>query len=174
MSAPDAPLQLEAVVHSTEAVKVPVPSAETAGDILVNPERPPVMATVTPLSVAVMFVIVEPLKLSLNRKSSLPPAPVSTNRFPLFSTTSKLTEVPDWVSVTVPNDVAVPHPSERWHEVKVNVSADAMPALASMNPEAKRAAHAPDLIFIARSLVYVLRRNGTKAQCFQRVNGVNT
>jgi hypothetical protein len=41
----------------------------TAGDMLVNPERPPVMLTVVPFSVAVMFVIVEPLKLSLNRNS---------------------------------------------------------------------------------------------------------
>jgi len=56
-------------------VKVPVPSAMTGGK-LVNPERPPggVVGEVA------MAVIVEPGKLSLNRKNSPPPAPVSTNR----------------------------------------------------------------------------------------------
>jgi|SRR6516165_9399874 hypothetical protein len=114
----DPPSQSEATVHSTEAVQSPVPSAWT-GDKSVNPERPPAGV----FGELVMLVIVEPLKLSLNRKSSPPPAPVSTNLFPLFSTTSKRTDVPLCVSVTVPNDVAVPHPPERWHDVKVKVSA---------------------------------------------------
>jgi hypothetical protein len=64
----DPPLQSEAVVHSTEAVNVPVPSAMT-GDKLVNPERPPAGV----LGALAMVVIVEPLKVSLNRKSSPPP-----------------------------------------------------------------------------------------------------
>ena len=81
------------------------------------------MLTVAPLSVAVMFVIVEPAMLSLNRKRELPPAPVSTNLFPLFSITSKLTLVPDCVSITVPNCVAVRQPPERWHDVKLNTLA---------------------------------------------------
>jgi hypothetical protein len=118
----DPPLQLAPVVQKTWAVKVPVPSA-MIGDWLVNPVRPPVMLTFAPLSVAVMPVIVEPLMLSLNRKSESPPAPVSTNLFPEFSTTSKLTDVPACVSVTVPNCVAVPHPPVRWHDVRLKVSA---------------------------------------------------
>jgi len=52
---------LSVAVHSIDAVKVPVPSAITAGDMLVNPERPPGMVTGAPFSVATMFVIVEPL-----------------------------------------------------------------------------------------------------------------
>ena len=88
--------------------------------------RPPAIVMVAPFSVAEMLVIVEPAKLSLNTKSAPPPAPVSTNLLPLLSTTSKLTEVPDCVSVTVPNTVpAVGHPVEIWHDVKLKVSADA-------------------------------------------------
>src|SRR6516164_6538054 len=86
----DPPLQSEATVHSTEAVQVPVPSAMT-GDKLVNPERPPAGV----VGVVAMVVIVEPGKVSLNRNSSPPPAPVSTNLFPLASVTVKLTDVPD-------------------------------------------------------------------------------
>ena len=118
----DPPLQLESTVQKTEAVQNPVPSAWN-GVRLVDPERPPVMVTVAPFSVAEMFVTVEPATVSLNIKSESPPAPVSTNLFPLFSTTSKRTDVPDCVSVTVPNDVAVAHPPERWQLVRVNVSA---------------------------------------------------
>ena len=94
----DPPLQSEAFVHSTEAVKVPVPSAMT-GDKLVNPERPPAGV----FGALAMVVIVEPVKLSLNRKSSPPPAPVSMNLFPLISVTVKSTDVPLCVSVTLPN-----------------------------------------------------------------------
>src|SRR5262245_1661772 len=94
------------------------------GGWLVSPERPHGMATFAPFSVAVMPVIVEPAMLSLNTKRELPPAPVSTNLFPAFSTTSKLTVVAvACVSVTVPNCVAVPQPPERWHDVRLNVSA---------------------------------------------------
>jgi hypothetical protein len=113
----DPPLQSLAVVHSTEAVKVPVPSAMT-GDKLVNPERPPAGV----VGAVAMVVIVEPGKVSLNRKSSPPPAPVSTNLLPLASDTLKLTDVPLCVSVTVPNPVDG-HPPVIWHDVKVNVSA---------------------------------------------------
>src|SRR5215467_1871169 len=101
----DPPLQSEAVVHSTEAVKVPVPSAMT-GDKLVNPERPPAGV----VGEVVMLVIVEPAMLSLNRKSSPPPAPVSTNLFPLISDTVKLTFAPACVSVTEPNPGAAMAP----------------------------------------------------------------
>src|SRR5438046_3795038 len=83
------------------------------------------MVTVVPFSVAVMFVTAVVLKVSLNIKRSPPPAPVSTNLFALFSTTSKLPEVPGCVSVTVPNCVTVPHPPEIWHDVRLKVSADA-------------------------------------------------
>ena len=83
-------------MHSTEAVKVPVPSAMT-GDRLVNPERPPAGV----VGEVLMVVIVEPATVSLNRKSSPPPAPVSTKRFPLFSVTVTLTEVPLCVSEDV-------------------------------------------------------------------------
>jgi hypothetical protein len=77
-----------------------------------------------PFSVAVMPVIVEPLMLSLNKKSEPPPATVSTNLFPEFSTTSKLTVVAAaCVSVTVPNCVAVPQSPERWHDVRLKISA---------------------------------------------------
>src|SRR5262245_42188567 len=117
------PLQSAATTHSTEAVKVPVPSACT-GAKLVNPTSPPggvvgLVATV---------VIVEPGKASLNRKRSPPPAPVSTNLFPLISDTVKLTLVPACVSVTLPNPGAGMDPPshvepEIWHDVKVNVSA---------------------------------------------------
>jgi len=117
----DPPLQLDAVVQKTWAVKSPVPSA-WMGDWLVNPERPPVMLTVDPFSVAVMPVMVEPLKVSLNTNSEPPPAPVSTNLFPLFSTTSTRTPVPLCVNATVPNCVTVPHPSERWQLVKLKTS----------------------------------------------------
>ena len=41
----DPPLQAAGSVHSTEPVNVPAPSAMTAGDMLVNPERPPGMIT---------------------------------------------------------------------------------------------------------------------------------
>jgi hypothetical protein len=81
------------------------------------------MATVDPFSVAEMFVMVEPLTVSLNRNRFWPLAPVSTNLFPLVRTTSKLTDVPDCVSVTVPKFVAVPQPPERKHDVRLNVSA---------------------------------------------------
>src|SRR5215471_2825435 len=94
----DPPLQSEATVHSTEAVKSPVPSAWT-GDKLVNPERPPA-GVVGELA---MVVIVEPAMVSLNRNNSPPPAPVSTNLFPLISVTVKSTDVPACVSVTLPN-----------------------------------------------------------------------
>ena len=94
----DPPLQSLATVHSTEAVKSPVPSAWTGGK-LVNPERPPAGV----VGEVAMVVIVEPAMLSLNRKSSPPPAPVSTNRFPLISDTVKSTDVPTCVSVTLPN-----------------------------------------------------------------------
>src|SRR5215471_15934252 len=115
----DPPLQSPATVHSTEAVKVPVPSAMTGGK-LVNPERPPAGV----LGAEVMPVIVEPAMASLNRKSSPPPAPVSTNLLPLASDTLKLTDVPTCVSVTVPNIVpAGGHPVEIWHDVRLNVSA---------------------------------------------------
>src|SRR5215831_2058730 len=113
----DPPLQSEATVHSTEAVQDPVPSAITgpggvvAGPKLVNPERPPAGV----FGEVAMVVIVEPAMLSLNRKSSPPPAPVSMNLFPLFSVTLKLTEVPDCVSVTVPNTVpGEGHPVLMW------------------------------------------------------------
>jgi hypothetical protein len=94
----DPPLQSEATVHSTLAVKSPVPSACT-GDRFVNPESPPA-GVVGELA---MVVIVEPEIVSLNRKSSPPPAPVSMNLFPLMRVTAKLTLVPLCVSVTVPN-----------------------------------------------------------------------
>jgi hypothetical protein len=113
----DPPLQSEALVHSTEAVKVPVPSAMT-GDKLVNPERPAAGV----VGAVAMVVIVEPAKASLNRKSSPPPAPVSTNLFPLASDTVKLTDVPFGTSATVPNVVGVVHPPEIWHDVKVKTS----------------------------------------------------
>jgi hypothetical protein len=104
----DPPLQSLATVHSTEAVKVPVPSAMT-GDKLVNPERPPAGV----VGAVAMVVIVEPAKASLNRKSSPPPAPVSTNLLALASDTLKFTDVPACVSVTVPNTVpAAGHPVE--------------------------------------------------------------
>src|SRR5262245_50679869 len=115
----DPPLQSEATVHSTEAVQVPVPSAMT-GDKLVNPTRPPAGG----VGAAATVVIVEPAMASLNRKSSPPPAPVSTNLFPLISDTVKLTDVPLCTSVTVPNDVpAGGHPVLIWHDVRSKVSA---------------------------------------------------
>src|SRR5262245_27445944 len=119
----DPPLQSEATVHSTEAVKVPVPSAMTGGK-LVNPASPPAGV----FGEVEMFVIVEPGKASLNRKSSPPPAPVSTNLFPLISVTSKLTDVPLCDSVTLPNPGAGMDPPlhvepQIWHDVNVNVSA---------------------------------------------------
>jgi hypothetical protein len=85
------------------------------------------MVTGTLLSVAEMFVIVEPLMLSLNRKSESPPAPVSTKLFPLFSTTTKLTVVPLCDRSTVPNpgDGMAPPlhvEPEIWHDVRVNVT----------------------------------------------------
>src|SRR5262249_55343754 len=115
----DPPLQSEATVHSTEAGKVPVPSAMT-GDKFVNPTRPPAGVS----GALATLVIVEPAMASLNRNSSPPPAPVSTNLVPLFSTTVKLTDVPDCVSVTVPNTVpGAGHPVLIWHDVKSNESA---------------------------------------------------
>jgi hypothetical protein len=76
-----------------------------------------------------MVVIVEPAMESLNTKSAPPPAPVSTNLFPLSSETTKLTLLPDCVSVTVPKTVpAAGHPVEIWHDVKLKVSADAFGA----------------------------------------------
>ena len=66
-----------------------------------NPERPPAGV----VGEVAMVVIVETAMLSLNRKSSPPPAPVSTNLFPLASDTLKLTDAPLCVSVTVPNTV---------------------------------------------------------------------
>src|SRR5262245_33568477 len=119
----DPPLQSAATVHSTEAVKVPVPSAWT-GAKLVNPTRPPAGV----VGEVATVVIVEPGKASLNRKSSPPPAPVSTNLFPLISVTEKLTDVPFCVSVTLPNPGAGMFPPshvepEIWHDVRVKVSA---------------------------------------------------
>jgi hypothetical protein len=117
----DPPLQSDATVHSTDPVQVPVPSAITGGR-LVNPERPPAGV----VGEVAIVVIVEPARASLNRKSSPPPAPVSTNLFPLSSDTTKLTLVPDCVSVTVPKTVpAAGHPVEIWHDVILKVSADA-------------------------------------------------
>src|SRR4029453_2082669 len=95
----DPPLHWDESVQKTAAVKNPVPSAWNGGR-LVDPDRPPGMATFAPLSVAEMLVMVVPAKVSLNIKSESPPAPVSTNLFPLFSTTSKMTDVPDCVSST--------------------------------------------------------------------------
>src|SRR5262249_43086883 len=119
----DPPLQSEATVHSTEAVKVPVPSAMTGGK-LVNPTRPPagVVGEVATL------VIVEPAMASLNRKSSPPPAPVSTNLFPLISGTMKSTLAPFCVSVTLANpgagmDRPLHVEPEIWQDVRGNVSA---------------------------------------------------
>src|SRR5262245_21648774 len=119
----DPPLQSAATVHSTEAVKSPVPSAWT-GAKLVNPARPPAGV----VGEVATVVIVEPAMLSLNRKSSPPPAPVSTNLFPLISDTVKLTLAPTCVSVTVPNPGAGMDPPshvepETWQDVKVKVSA---------------------------------------------------
>src|SRR5262245_21353665 len=130
----DPPLQSDATVHSTEAVKVPVPSAMT-GAKLVNPTSPPA-GVFGPL---VTLVIVEPGMLSLNRKSSPPPAPVSTNRFPLISETLKLTLALICVSVTVPNPGAGMTPPlhvepEIWHDVRVKVSARAAPGAPSIKP----------------------------------------
>jgi hypothetical protein len=96
------------------------------------------MLTGAPFSVAVMPVIVEPATVSLKTKSEPPPAPVSTNLFPLFSTTSKSTPVPLCVNVTVPKSVAVPHPPERWQLVKVNVSA--LAGTATAKPTTQEAA----------------------------------
>jgi hypothetical protein len=121
------------------------------GDRLVNPERPPAGV----VGAVAMVVIVEPGKASLNRKSSPPPAPVSTNLLALASDTVKLTLVPDWTSVTVPNTVpAAGHPDEIWHEVKLNVSADVAPAPARTNPDTNRDVNTPDFIFIGPSLEY--------------------
>src|SRR5262249_51864040 len=119
----DPPLQSEATVHSTEAVKSPVPSAWT-GARLVNPERPPAGV----VGDVAMVVIVLPAKVSLNRKSSPPPPPVSTNLFPLISDTVKSTDVPDCVSVTEPNPGGGTLPPshvlpEIWQLVRVKVSA---------------------------------------------------
>ena len=108
-------------MHSTDGVQVPMPSAMT-GDKLVNPERPPAGV----VGLLAIVVMVEPAKASLNRKSAPPPAPVSTNLFPLFSVTVKSTEVPACVSVTVPNTVPTAgQPVEIWHDVKLKMSADA-------------------------------------------------
>src|SRR5215472_18567953 len=85
----DPPLQLEEVVQKIWAVQFPVPSAMISG-WLVNPETPPGMATFAPFSVVVMLVTVVP-DPALNKKSEPPPAPVSTNLLPLFSTTSTVT-----------------------------------------------------------------------------------
>src|SRR5262249_6909850 len=108
-----------ATVHSTEAVKVPVPSAMTGGK-LVNPERPPAGV----LGAAGMPVIVEPGMASLDRKRLPPPAPVSTHLLPVTRGTLKLAFPPTCVSVTVPNTApAGGHPVEIWHDVRLNVSA---------------------------------------------------
>jgi hypothetical protein len=113
----DPPLQSEAIVHSTPALKSPVPSAMTEGDTA-TPERPPGSAFA---GMPVMGLVMAAVDELLLKKSSLAPAPVSTNLFESDSTTSKLTEVPLCVTVTVPNDVAVPHPPVTWHDVKVSV-----------------------------------------------------
>src|SRR5262245_61035645 len=119
----DPPLQSLATVQKTPAVKKPVPSAWN-GARLVDPETPPGMTvTVAPLSVVVMPVIVEPAMLSLKAKSMLPPAPVSTNLFPLVSTTSTATFDPLWFTVTVPNVAGVVQPPVIWQDVNENVSA---------------------------------------------------
>ena len=129
-------------MHSTEAVKVPVPSAMT-GDRLVNPERPPAGV----VGAVAMVVMVLPAKVSLNRKSSPPPAPVSTNLFPLASETLKLTDDPDCVSVTVPKIVpAGGHPVEIWQLVRLKVSAWAEGTAAS-SPMARSAA-AKQIVFM--------------------------
>src|SRR5690242_11418090 len=75
------------------------------------------------------FVTAEPVKASLKTKRKLLPAPVDANIFPEVSTTLTLTDVPDCVSVTVPKFVAVPHPFEISHDVKLKVSAFAAPRL---------------------------------------------
>src|SRR5262249_35094865 len=160
----DRPLQSEATVHSTEAVKVPVPSAMT-GAKLVNPERPPA-GVVGELA---MVVIVEAAMLSLNRKSSPPPAPVSTNLFPLISDTLKLTLAPACVSVTEPNPGAGMLPPshvepEIWHDVKLNVSARLTlgnAALAASNAATAKVAR-PDQLFM-RTSIFSGSRNPRKA-----------
>jgi hypothetical protein len=100
MSGVDAPSHSEVIVHSTEAVKSPPPTAETAGTKLVNPEIPPAGV----FGAEAMLTIVEPGKLSLKRKSSLPPFTDSLNLIPGFSTTSTLTDVPLCVSVTTKSE----------------------------------------------------------------------
>src|SRR5262249_34257917 len=89
----------------------------------VNPTRPPAGV----VGEVATVVIVEPAMLSLKSKSWPPPAPVSTNLFPLISDTVKLTFAPLCVSVTVPNPEGTDPPSheepETWHDVSVNVSA---------------------------------------------------
>jgi hypothetical protein len=162
----DPPLQLDDNVHWTAAVKVPVPSA-MIGDWLVSPVRPPVMATVVPFSVAEMFVIAEPLKLSLNTNSESPPAPVSTNLFPLVSTTSKRTDVPLCVSVTVPKSVAVPHPPLRWHDVKVRISAWAELVKAKAPVAINKPAIVEDILDILNSPYASSRRNALLRPCWK-------
>src|ERR1044071_7255899 len=70
------PLHWDETVHSIEPLKVPrvPPSGTTAGDMLVNPERPPAgvpVFKVTPVTEPTATV-------ELNRNISLPPAGVST------------------------------------------------------------------------------------------------
>jgi hypothetical protein len=120
----DPPLQSPEDVHSTSAVNIPVPSAMN-GDSLANPERPPLGE----FGEDEMVVIVEPDTESLKSKRAFPPAPVSTNLFPLASDTTTLTLVPFCVRVTVPNPDGTLPPShaepDRWQDVKVKESADA-------------------------------------------------
>jgi len=100
-------------------------------DWLVAPETERLV--VVPSSVEVAPVTVEVAMLSRNRKSEFDP--VSTNLFPLFSTTSKVTFAPLCVSVTVPNaaesgtNPLPPSPGLHeepviWHDVRRNVSAE--------------------------------------------------
>src|SRR5262245_8394424 len=143
----DPPLQSAATVHWTEAVKSPVPSAWTGGK-LVNPTRPPAGV----VGEVATVVIVEPAMLSLKSKSWPPPAPVSTNLFPLISDTVKLTFAPLCVSVTVPNPGAGMDPPsheepETWHDVRVKVSAWATALLAHKPTAARKATR--DIVFIS-------------------------
>jgi hypothetical protein len=109
------------MAHATPKLKFPVPSPLK---LPLNPARPPVTAFVgIPVAALMMFNAVAPDAVLLNLKSCWSADPVSTNLFASDKTTSKLTDVPLCVSVTVPNDVAVPHPPVTWHDVKVKMSA---------------------------------------------------
>src|SRR5262249_46616645 len=112
-----------------------------------------------------MLVIVEPAMLSLKRKSEEPPAPVSMNLFPLSSVTTKLTDPPACVSVTVPNPGAGMLPPshvlpEIWQLVRLKVCAGGRevptigPAVRSPRTTASR-----PISLIFRSLVIAVRRS---------------